>query len=214
MPFTLARYAQLRPFLYHLTARANHSRIAELRRLESTAVLLVASRSIDALRVRRRSHLPLRIGAHQVLVRDQAPLHAGNVAFAEGWNLADLVADLNRRVFFWPGGVQGPISYGQRHFARYAVEMPLIIRVRAEALFQSNPERTPLFCRYNSGSPRCNGGRPSPRGPDTFLSAECCQYGPANVVEVTFLDTVMLPPDVECADHPGGSWRPLFAPVW
>jgi len=213
MPFTLARYAQLRPFLYHLTARANHSRIEELRQLESAAVLFVISGSVSALRVRRRAHLPLRIGAHQVFVRDQAPLHAGNVAFAGGWDLADLVADLNRRVFFWPGGAQGPIAYGQRHFERYADEAPLIIRVRAEALFQVNPERAPLFCRYNSGSPRCNGGRPSPRGPDTFLSAENCLYRPADVVEVTFLDTVVLPPDVECADQPGGPWRQFFAPA-
>jgi hypothetical protein len=153
MSFTLARYAQLRPFLYHLTARANHSRIKELHRLESAAVLFEASSSVDMLRVRRRAHLPLRIGAHQVLVRDQAPLHAGNVAFASGWDLADLVADLNRRVFFWPGGAQGPIAYGQRHFARYAAEMPLIIRVRAETLFQTNPERTPLFCHYCHCSP-------------------------------------------------------------
>jgi hypothetical protein len=211
MPFTLARYTQLRPFLYHLTARVNRSRIEELRRLESAAVLFDASRRVDAVRMRRRTHMSVELGTYQVLVRDQSPLYAGNVAFAKGWDFADLVADLNRRVFFWPGGTLGPISYGQRHFARYVTEKPIIIRARTDALFQSNPDRAPLFCRYNSGSPRCNGGRRSPRGPDTFLSAERCQYRPADVVEVTFLDTVTLPPDAECAEHPSGPWRPLFA---
>jgi hypothetical protein len=211
MPFSINHYAQLRPFLYHLTAQANQLRIQSLQRLESAALLFVTANRADALRERRRGHLHIPIDGHQIVVRDQAPLHAGNIAFADGWGLPDLIADLNRRVFFWPGTGAKPIEYGMRHFARYEAEEPLIIRVRFVDLLRHNPNQEPMFCRYNSGSPRYNNGRASPRGQDTFQPAERCAYRPSAVVETTFVDSVNLPATTECADSPIGPWRPLFS---
>ena len=43
-----------------------------------------------------------------------------------GFVFEDLVEILNGRVFFWPGAVGGPISYGVRHFERYQNEKPVI----------------------------------------------------------------------------------------
>jgi hypothetical protein len=95
MPFSINHYAQLRPFLYHLTAQANQLRIQSLQCLESAALLFAAANRADALRERRRSHMHIPIDGHQIMIRDQTPLHAGNTAFADGWGLPALIADLN-----------------------------------------------------------------------------------------------------------------------
>jgi hypothetical protein len=86
-----------------------------------------------------------------------------------------------------------------------------MIRVAFESLRQVNPERPPPFTKYNSGSPRYSGGRPSPRGPDTFLPAEQCTFPSSKVVEVTFAESVMLPDDSELSNHPSGPWSSLFS---
>lgn len=138
-------------------------------------------------------------------------MHAGNIEFEGGWVLEDLVEDLNRRVFFWSGWERGPIRHGANHFERYRAERPAILRVRFGSLREHNPGSTPLFCKFNSGAPRRYQGRPSPRGPRTFLPAHDCPYTPGSVVEVTFLENVKLPPDTEVSDRPDGGWQPLYA---
>jgi hypothetical protein len=95
MPFSINHYAQLRPFLYHLTAQANQLCIQSLQRLESAALLFAAANRADALRERRRGHMHIPIDGHQIVIRDQTSLHAGNIAFADGWGLSALIADLN-----------------------------------------------------------------------------------------------------------------------
>ena len=67
---------------------------------------------------RRPQPVRLDLGGRIVEVRDQAPLHKGNLHFDEGWSMARLVEYLNGHVFFWPGGADGPIDYGRRHWAR------------------------------------------------------------------------------------------------
>ena len=190
--------------LYHLTARQNVKRIQAFRRLESIALL---SRAVDQetnLRTRRSESTPLSVGSCQVFIRDQAPLHTDNIEFEGGWNLEDLVADLNHRVFFWSGWERGPIQHGVNHFERYKSESPVILRVRFDSLREHNPGCTPLFCKFYSGSPRCYQGRRS-------LLARDCPYTPGSVVEVTFLEHVALPPDTEASNRLNGGWRPLFA---
>lgn len=211
MPFKLDRYSEVRPSLYHLTARKNLERIRYLRRLESAAALLRAAASEEKLRIRRSDNMPILVGAEQVVLRDQAPLHEGHIEFTGGWKLEDLVEDLNRRVFFWSGWEHKPIPHGVRHFCRYRSENPVIIRVRFNALSDHNAEQLPFFCKYNSGSPRTVQGRKSPRGPDMFLPAERCPYKSGDVVEITFLESVTLPDDTEVSDHVVGPWMPLFA---
>jgi hypothetical protein len=147
------------------------------------------------------------VAGERIELRDQAPLHAGNMALDDGWTFDDFVAHLNERGFFWPGGDAGPISYGARHYERYAVEKPAILRIATAALLAENPERPPHFCRYNSGSPRCSNGRKSPRTARTFVRGEEADFGLGSVVEVTFVGEVRLPARVELGAQPRGPWR-------
>jgi hypothetical protein len=165
---------------------------------------------IDLLRTRRLEAIPLTIGDVQIWVRDQAPLHRGNTILPSGYTFEDLVEDLNRRVFFWPGTAAGPISYGIRHFKRYEHENPAILRIEFESLLLSNPDVEPRYCKYNSGSPRCSNGLKSPRGLDTFLLVDDFNHGPARVVEVTFDKEIILPTKTKISAHPKGPWEDLF----
>jgi len=151
-----------------------------------------------------------------VSLRDQRPLHRGNLVLGEGWTFEDVVEALNRRVFFWPGTAAGPSDYGERNYARYEGERPAVIRVPTKGLLDSHSATEPLFCRFNSGSPRWTGGRASPRGADTFVPADRFQGGVDEVVEITFGTPVTLPSSTEVGFHPGGPWCPLstsIAPV-
>lgn len=211
MSFEIEHYAKLRPFLYHLTARQNLAGIRALKRLDSAATTLAAAARHDLLRCKRHDHEIVSVGKRSILLRDQAPLYVGNADLGDEWTFEDLIEHLNKRVFFWSGTEDGPIAYGRRHFERYAHEQPLIFRVRFDSLMRSNPGRTPLFCPYNSGAPRCSYGRKAPRGPDTFLSAEYFRGTAVRAAEVTFLDHVQLPRDAEISTTPDGSWRPWLA---
>ena len=196
-----------RPFLFHLTAVANLDRILRTRRLDSAAGLLRLAGRSDLARLKRHNHVTVDLGGERVLLRDQAVLYAGNMALEPGWTLEAFVEHLNKRVFFWPGSEEGPIPYGVRHYERYSDEKPAILRVETADLLAHNPGRPPLFCRYNSGSPRCSSGLGSPRGANTFRPAEQADFGVGNVVEVTFLDDVRLPARVDIGARPAGPWR-------
>ena len=120
MPFALDDFVAKRPYLYHLTARANLPYLRAERRLHSTTALLHAAGLEPLNRTKRKEMRSIAIGEHTVILRDQAPLYEGHVALADGWIFDDLLADLNRRVYFWPDDTDAPIDYGRRHFARYA----------------------------------------------------------------------------------------------
>lgn len=160
-------------------------------------------------RVRRRAHEALTIDGERVIIRDQAPLHRGNVDLGSGWSFEDLVTTLNQHVFFWPGDAASPNPYGVRHFQRYSAEDTKIIRIPLLDTIAANPEREPLVCRYNSGSPRCNGGRPSPRSADTFIPIGRSTLRPREVIEVTFSPDVFLPESCVVADSLDGEWASL-----
>ena len=144
-----------------------------------------------------------------ILVRDQAPLHSGNLELPNGFSFADFIESINRNVFFWPGTEAGPISYGLRHFERYRQERPVLLRVDYQSLILSNPAAIPLFCKYNSGAPRCSNGKKSPRGLNTFLSAVAFNGTPSQVVEVTFRSAIKLPAGTKIGRHPNGPWHSL-----
>ncbi len=210
MPFDLDELIATYPLVYHLTARANLARIRGTGQLESAVALLRGAGRLDLLQVRRAGPATIEVDGDAVILRDQAPLHAGHIQFEDGWDLAQLIESLNRRVFFWPGREAGPIVYGQRHFQRYAEEGPAILRVRLRALVEANPGRTPLFCRYNSGSPRTTGGRKCPRGPLTFLPCTEFPDDHRKVVEVTFEEVVALPAEAtEVLLDAEAGWRRL-----
>lgn len=207
MAFTLEAFCELRPYVYHLTAATNLPHLLALRRLYSARHLLHASNNRSWLAEKRPTAVGASMDQQRISVRDQAPLHQGNIAFAEGWTFGDVLADLNARVFFWPGNGSKPIDYGERHFQRYAAEKPKMIRLETAALFRLNAAATPQFCKFNSGSPRYNKGKASPRGPETFVAANAAPFRPSEVVELTFRDEVALPVRFETSDSPFGPWQ-------
>jgi hypothetical protein len=203
------RYSRTRPYLYHLTDRSNLDHIRKTNNILPAARLMELAGRVDLLRARRSEHERLNIAQKSILIRDQAPLHEGNVELINGFSFEDLVESINRRSFFWPGTAAGPISYGVRHFERYQEERPVILQIAFQSLLDVIRGVDPLYCKYNSGSPRCSGGNKSPRGPDTFVSGARFNGTPSRVVEVTFSVPIVLPVDTKVGDHPAGPWRPF-----
>lgn len=210
MAFTIDEFVGARPYVFHLTARANQGRIKRTRMLHPASSLLVAGDRMDLVSVRRRLSVELPIEGEVVQVRDQAPLHQGNIAFEGGWTLTDVIQELNERVFFWPGKKDRAIAYAHRHFARYSEERPVVLRASLASVLKTNTDHQPGFCRFNSGSPRCSSGRKSPRGPSTFVDCLNADFQRGQVVEVTFRGPVVLPVETEWANSYDGPWRRLF----
>ncbi len=202
-------YFRTRPYLYHLTDRSNIGRMARTRCIAPATALFERAARSDLVRRRRDRHERISIGRDVIVIRDQAPLHRGNLSLPSGYTFEDFVESLNSRVFFWPGTAAGPISYGIRHFERYRNEGPSILRLTLASLLSANTFANAMFCRYNSGSPRCSYGVRSPRGPQTFLPAAEFEGTPGQVVEVTFDSELALPSDTEVGSCPSGPWRSL-----
>ncbi|MBP3958948.1 hypothetical protein J8F10_27205 [Gemmata sp. G18] len=210
MPFTLARFAALRPVLFHITRPANLESIRARRRLICAAGLFAEAGEPHRIREPRGADaVPIRVGDRVVLVNDQRPLRAEWIDFEAGWDLPQLVAHLNGRVFFWPGAEHGPNKYGQNHTASYERHGAIVLRISTQQLLVANPGAEPEFCRYNSGAPSPR-RRPNPRGPYTFLSASAFDLPVSRVAEVTFLGHVALPDDTQVRGGGEERWAPLF----
>lgn len=186
----LSEFIQLRPFLFHLTARSNVGRILRLGVLQPATLLLKVAGMESQDCQHRPESLIVSVDGDVVHLRDQRPLYERNVLLQSGWKFGDFLRCLNSRVFFWPGDGAGPIPIGIRHFKSYANDDCVILQVPTATLIKGNPD--PEFCRFNSGSPRCNNGKPSPRGPGTFLNAAQFAHTPGEVKEVTFTSEVRL----------------------
>ena len=210
MGFQIEDYEALRPYVYHTSPVGNAARILVNGILEPTAALLELGGRSDLLRARRDEDVVLTIDGHSIVIRDQGPLNPANIEFAAGWELADLVEYVNRRVFFWPGGLGGTIDYGTSHFGRYADEHPVVLRIRLRSLLAANRELQPQFSRYNSGAARQNQGKRIPRGPNTFTTAGRFSGTRADVKEIAFAAPVRLPNDTERAPGLTGPWRRAF----
>lgn len=211
MPFDIKTFLSLRPFSYHLTSVENLPTIRAVRRLESTATLIVRAGRPELSRQRRPRRVRVRVNGVDLWLQGQGPLQEGNILFHEGWELEDLVERLNSLVFFWPGTAAGPNDYGKRHFESASwCDNPVVLRVGTASLLEENADLTPLFCRFNSGSPRCVNGRRSPRGPDTFVCSDRFDGSSSNVAELTFPGGVDLPDCIERGDAAEGPWQRLF----
>jgi hypothetical protein len=212
MPFSLTEFVQRWPYAYHLTSASNLRLIIEARCLLSAAELIAKAGAAELMSTRRRTHTPIRVDGAEVWLRDQSPLHSANVAFEGGWNFTDLLSELNRLVFFWPGTIDGPNRYGVNHFNRYRHEEAVIIRVSTAQLIAANQGAEPMFSAYNSGAPRYSGGKASPRGPSTFVGADRFS-SPSRVVELAFRTSVRLPDSSEVRPLPSSSSTPAQAPT-
>ena len=177
--------------------------------LEPANSLFRAAGRPDLQRSRRRGHIDIKIDGDIIRIRDQDPLHRGNVRLLDGWTFEDLVSHLNDHIFLWPGTEAGPNSYGQRHFDRYISEKPVVLRFRTVEILSSNKGAEALFSKYNSGAPRCTGGKGSPRGPRVFVNSAGFGYPASAVVEVTFRSRVLLPQMTEMARSTLGPWTRL-----
>ena len=89
MSFDLEKFCDLRPFAFHFTSEDNLSLICATRHLESAAKLIEMASRPDLLKVRRQQSQTIDTGGKDVRIQSQGPLHAGNFAFEDGWNLPD-----------------------------------------------------------------------------------------------------------------------------
>jgi hypothetical protein len=132
----------------------------------------------------------------RIWLRDQAPLHRGNIALESGFTFEDHILALNSRVYFWPGNDSGPIDYGRRHFERYRHEDVVVLVMPLVSTITVNPGVPPELSSCNSGSPRCNPhvpGNKALRGPSTFRTPDRFEGTASEVVEVTFAAAIRLP---------------------
>lgn len=185
---TLEAFSRLRPRLFHLTARQNLVGMRADGCLRSAASIYTNAGLAHQTHERRATSEVVTVGGRGFHIRDQAPLHERNTQLAEGMVFEDFIAHLNAHVYFWPGDATKPIEYGTRHFRRYCGDDCVVLSVDTSALFAANAPAAPLFCRYNSGSPRWSAGRPSPRGPNTFVGSEAFDGTAGTVVEVVYRD--------------------------
>lgn len=205
MPFAITQFLRYRPYLYHLTAAENLQSIASTLRLRCTNALLAEAGLTQWSSMKRRENMPVLAGVGTVLIRDQKPLSEGAIEFEEGWDFKRFIEHVNQHVFFWPGTSSGPIKPGLNHFGQYRSESPVILRFSTEYADTANLK----FSRYNSGAPRCSGGKHSPRGSRTYLAASEFPGTASEVVEVVADGAFALPISVEASSSPAGPWQPL-----
>jgi len=190
MAFSKENYSKLRPYAYHLTSVSNLANIAKQKQIFSATKLLISSGRRDLLALKRKESEQVKIGGNTLMIRDQSPLHEGNMTLPKDYSFSDFIKYLNGHVFFWPGDEDSPIPYGQRHFERYKHQKPAIIRIEISALLAINTE--PYFSKCNSGSPRCSKGKGVPRGPNTFVTCDSAPYTAGQVKELVFKDHINL----------------------
>lgn len=201
MFWDLERFAQLRPFLTHLTLDCNLDAILDDRELRPAGDLIRASGRLEWLTRRRPADLPLTIpdpvlGERRVLVRDQIPLRPERILFEPGWTLEHFVARLNAMVFLWPATSRGPVTAGRRQIACYARRpgpQPLLIWMDTRLVFALNDPNRVRLTTVNSGAPPVRGGRLGPRGDTTFHPLATFPGPPSRVVEVAFEGPLRLP---------------------
>lgn len=208
MTFDVSRFIGLRPFVYHLTDRANVPALVRSRSIRPAAELIRCSGATHWLSSRRASMVSIEIDGETVVLKDQRPLRFANAALADGWTPEDFVRHLNEHVFFWPGSDHGPVKHGERLFECYASDSPAVLRAPTAEVIAANPTLTPLFCAFNSGAPRMQRGQRVPRGPDLFLPAGQFPRSAGDVVELVFRGEVRLTESTSLR-LPGADWQPL-----
>lgn len=198
-------FIRIRPYLYHLTFAESIPEIINRGRIFCTNRLLEMSSREEFKRIRRSEHVQVVIAGTIFKLRDQRPISekALSKCLTHDWTCEDYYEYLNNRVFTWP-----TLERLQRHYQRYILERPKILRFSTEFAIPLNPN--PKFCRLNSGATRANsylGGIPPYRGPETFLSAHEYELSPNSVAEVTFENEFILPNEFCISDNPGANWK-------
>ena len=209
MAFTPARFAALRPVLYHTTRAENLAAIRADGVLKSAAEVRGGPAEGDQP---RGGWVPIVRGGRTTFLCDQKPLHLAAVDWEPGWDGPRWLRRLDELVFLWPGAEDGPIAYGWRHRAVYrraheaGALKSVTLAVPTADLFAANPGREPLFCKYNSGAPTFRAR--SPRGGSTFVPAGDAPFTAGAVKECVFERSVALPPSTRVLT--GDDDAPLF----
>lgn len=204
----LQLFIEKRPYLYHLTSKANFANIVREKKLYSANELIKLSEEKEHIKVKtqkRDNHYPILVNGTEILLRDQRPisLKALSKCLTDGWSAGDFLMHLNERVFMWP-----TLDRLWRHYNRYAHESPMILRFSTEHVFAVN--KHPKFCRLNSGATRANsylGGKPPERGANSFVTASKFDLPIRDVAEVTFEKYCLLPEEFHVGNAPDGVFR-------
>jgi hypothetical protein len=205
----------VRPYLYHLTDRANLDHIVHTQSILSTKRIIEISgiqNGESFLRSQRSKHEIIPVGDKNIKIRDQRPISikALSKCLADDWNPADFIEHINKRVFFWCS-----LDRLLRHFNRYIKEQPKILKCRTKDIIDRNGGKVE-YCGIDSGSTRPNyrlGGSGEYRGPDTFLPYHRYNQAPRSVVEVTVLEYCDLPSEFYVSDSPRGPWQKIKNPA-
>lgn len=175
--------------------------------------MLAGTAQAGALSAPRLGALTVVVGNLRVEVRDQLPLRSSHIRYEGGYSFADVLADLNSRVFFWPGAEARPIGYGISHYQHYSSRgEALVLRCALVDLLAANAGRELQVCRFNSGAPRHNPRSGySRRGPGTFVPLVEASFSAGAVKELSFVDRAILPRTTEVARRLNGPWRRLWS---
>lgn len=193
MRFSLERLARYRPFLFHATRSENLASLRHSRLLCSTKYLKKNQKNIG---LRGDREIAIWQG-NKIYLGDHEPLSERNIIWEGGWTLNTLLEALDSRIFFFVSSTERIPkqckSFVSRKLTRN-IEMKILrIPTQILAVKGSGIE----FCRYNSGAPRhwpSNGiGKPSPRGPNTFVDHSLVNFPISEIKEVTFLSSITLP---------------------
>ena len=210
MAFKLDDLMNRSPYLFHLTYTPSLARIRRLLKLQSAAKLLKLGGKDELLKFRRHSMINSPIGDDVIVLTDQKPLVEGNIEFQGGWEIGDLVESINYRVFFWRGTENGLLYGDRRQFGTYRGRGAGLVFLRIPFRDAVKENGDPKFCRFNSGGPRCTGGRKSPHGPSTFATAENADFTLGKVREVVFENEFSIPQSCKiCFDGWNGPWLNL-----
>ena len=212
---SLARLAALRPYAYHTTTGINFSAIRHWRRLRSARDLLLGTPYEYLLADRRTKTQSVIIEGVRVQIRDQRPLQKGHIRFEPDFTFADLLAELNSRVFFWPGTANRPFESGVAHFRRYAaIGDAVVLRCSLNELLAFEGEERLYVATCNSGAPRSNPRTgPSVRGPSTYRRLADEESSVSAIKELSFRASVALPDSTEWAPSFKGPWVPVWPPA-
>lgn len=212
MAVDVEKLVEATPYLFHLTYCPSLHRIRRTMSLESAARLLELGNKLEWLRRRREDMLPFKVEDDHVVLTDQRPLTSGNVDFQGGWTIDDLVESVNRRVFFWRGNENGLLARDRGHYATYKERGKELafLRIPLTDAVATKGNGVPEYCRFNSGGPRCSGGKKSPRGPHTFVDADDAEFTFGKIREVVFREVLHLPQSTEiCYGSCNGPWEPF-----
>lgn len=108
MSLSFEGFVQRRPFLYHLTSQSNLASIKSSGELFSATDLLESAGREQLIGKKRPKSVQIALKGLSISLRDQEPLHAGNIELQHGWTFSDVVEMLNKHVYFWPGTASGP----------------------------------------------------------------------------------------------------------